>query len=324
MTDVSIVLLNWNSGATVFDAAESALAQQGVTVELIIADNGSTDGSLEELKRRFSAPRFIEIGYNSGFTGGMNAGTQAALGEHVLWQNADLVLAPDYCLQGVKAFRTHQEVGAVGGLVQRLTSGERTQVRDSAGYYLSMNHRARLVPNDIEQNVLGVSGSCPLFRRAALEDIRAPLGYVLDPWYFTYFEDIDVMLRLSLAGWRVRYVPAMRAWHVRSASTVPDSRFYEKPDHTQVHHFKNRIATIIKTTPWRALVRRLPALLSTELAIPVFFLLLRRPRSLRNWARGWISVWKERTRLLRDRAALDSRSSPRTRAELTRLLAQRP
>jgi len=322
MIEVSIVLLNWNSAATIYDAAASALHQRGAKVELIIVDNGSTDGSLERLKREFPTARYVEMGHNSGFTGGMNAGTEAATGELVLWQNADLVLADDYCAKGSAVFRERQDVGAVGGLVLRLVSGERSKLRDSAGYYLSANHRARLVHEDVEQDVLGVSGSCPLFRLAALRDAQEPVGYVLDQWFFSYYEDIDVMVRLNLAGWKVRYVPSMLAWHARSASTVVASRFYEKPDRTQVHHFKNRLATIIKTLPTKTFLGRLPALLATEIMIPCFFM-LRRPRTVINWVKAWILVWSERQRLLRDRAAIRSHASEHDRAALCRLLTHR-
>src|SRR6266849_5412410 len=125
MIDVSIVVLNWNSYPVVLDAAASALAQTGVRVELLVVDNGSGDGSLEELKRRYPQARFIEMGFNSGFTGGMNAGTDAARGEFVLWQNADLVLAPDYCSRALAAMRADPAIGGAGGLVRRLVDGRR-------------------------------------------------------------------------------------------------------------------------------------------------------------------------------------------------------
>jgi GT2 family glycosyltransferase len=305
--DVSIVLLNWNSLPTVLPAAASALAQQGVSVELLVVDNGSTDGSLAELRRQYNNVRYIEMGYNSGFTGGMNAGTDAASGEFVLWQNADLVLAEDFCARAVALMRADSTLGAVGGLVQRLVDGRRTDAFDACGYTLGSLHRAAFVRDRSRaQDVVGVSGSCPFFRRSALEVLHSAVGYVLDPWYFTYGEDIDVMLRLNLAGWRVRYVPELRAWHVRSASTVVGSRFFEKPDETQVRHFKNRIGTIIKTYPPWLLARRLPVLLVAEAAVPAYLLLRGRPASVRNWLRAWGEVWTERARLLRDRSVLQA------------------
>jgi GT2 family glycosyltransferase len=304
----------------VLEAAASALAQRDVSVELIIVDNGSTDGSLQELKSRFPNARYIEMGFNSGFTGGMNAGTTAAHGDFVLWQNADLILADDYCSRAIAIMRAEPDVGGAGGLVLRLIDGKASDTFDAAGYTLRPSHRPRFLPIEIEQDVMGVSGSCPIFRRTALEAIAAPVGYVLDPWYFTYGEDIDVMLRLNLAGWRVRYTPLMKAWHVRSASTAPASRFYEKPNVTQVHHFKNRVATIIKAIPRGALIRRIPALLATELLLP-FYLLMRRPSSLLNLAKAWRQVWSERRRLFRDRAAIRLGSSTRHMNRLSRLLA---
>jgi len=321
VTDVTIVLLNWNSRPLVFEAAASAVRQTGVTAELIIVDNGSTDGSLEELKSRFPEARYLEIGFNSGFTGGMNAGTEAARGEFVLWQNADLVLADDFCARGVALMRAHTDVGVAGGMVYLLQDGERTSRLDACGYTLSATHRTLLLPGSEERDVVGVSGSCPLFRRAALQSMRRGVGYVLDPWYFTYWEDVDAMVRLNLAGWRARFMPAMQAWHLRSGSTAPRSRFHQKPDATQVHHFKNRLATIIKTLPARVLRQRMAVLVLTEVFLP-FYLLALRPRSVLNWAVGWRVVWKERRRLLADRAIIQQSATPAAVLRLSQLLGR--
>ena len=296
------------------------MGQADVPIELIIVDNGSEDGSLAELRDRFPHARFIEMGYNSGFTGGMNAGIAAASGEYVLLENADLLLADNYCAGAVATMQKEPQVGAVGGKVYRLANGQRTTELDACGYTLSRTFRTRLLEPDAERDVLGVSGSCPVFRVAALSTIRAPVGYVLDPWYFAYSEDVDLMLRLNLAGWRVRYLPHLLAWHVRSGSSVPASRFYEKPDHYQVHHFKNRIATIVKCLPTRLLLRMALPLLFTELALPAY-LVWHRPASLTNWLHGWSAVRGELSRLLRDRCGIHSGGGPANTARVQSLLA---
>jgi len=315
---VTIVLLNWNSAPVVFDAAASALAQRGVGVDLLIVDNGSTDDSLAELRRRFPGARFLEMGWNSGFTGGMNAGTAAARGDYVLWQNADLVLDEGYCAEAVREMEADGSIGAMGGRVCRLVDGKKTDQFDASGYTLSRAHRALFRPDARE--VIGVSGSCPLLRIKALKAIRTPVGYVLDPTYFTYGEDIDVMLRLNLGGWRVVASPAMRAWHIRSGSSAAASRFYEKSDATQVRHLRNRLATIIKTWPAPMLRRRLPILALVELALP-FYLLGRRPQSLLNWVTAWKEVWRDHRRLLSDRRAIQSHAAPEATRRLIALLS---
>jgi len=322
VTDISIILLNWNSHPVVLDAARAAMAQRDVTVELIVVDNGSTDGSLMALRAACPGARFIELGRNTGFTGGMNAGTDAAHGEFVLWHNADLVLDEDYCLGAVAACRHHPELGAVGGTVLRLVDGVRTEQLDACGYVLRNSHRVRFVSASAERDVIGVSGSCPVFRRAALDEVRRPVGYVLDPWYFAYGEDIDVMLRLNLSGWRVRYLPALRAWHVRSGSTKAWSRFYEKPDAIQVHHFKNRVATVVKTMPPSALSWRLPVLLGTEALLPFYLAARGRPASIRNWLQAWRLVWSERRRLYGDRRAIERSATAESRRRLAALLRE--
>ncbi len=206
--------------------------------------------------------------------------------------------------------------------MRRLIDGRRTDDFDASGYTVSASHRAVFVSADSPREVVGVSGSCPIFRRTALEQLRANVGYVLDPSYFTYGEDIDVMLRLNLAGWKVLYVPTLRAWHVRSGSTRPRSRFYEKPAHTQVHHFRNRLATIVKTWPQPVFWRRLLVLAAVETLLP-FYLLLRRPSSIKNWAQAWWELWRDRRRLRRDRTAIQRAASPAAVSRL-RTLLKRP
>ncbi len=210
----------------------------------------------------------------------MNAGTEVAQGEFVLWQNADLVLAEDYCAQAVAAMRADTTIGAVGGKVLRLVDGRRTADFDAAGYTLSPAHRTVFVRAAAPREVVGVSGSCPIFRRSALEQIRATVGYV---------------------------------------PTAPHSRFYQKPDHTQVHHLRNRLATIVKTWPRPVFWRRLPMLVAVELGLPLY-LLVRRPRSLKNWATAWRELWRNRRQLRRDRCAIQRAASPAAVSRLRSLL----
>lgn len=318
MKTVSIVILNWRSYPIVMDAAQSALAQRGVNVELIVVDNGSRDGSIPELRLRFPAARIIELGNNSGFPNGMNTGITAATGEYVLLQNADLVLDENYCAFGLSVMSSIDRVGAVGGLVQRLVKGERTDTLDACGYTLSSSFRARLLDQEQRGEVVGVSGSCPLFSAAALRDAERPVGYALDPWYFSSFEDIDLMLRINLAGWAVYYEPTMRAWHVRSGSTVTASRFYGKPVPLVRHHMKNRLATVIKNVPAAQLRTWLGAIL-TEIGIPVY-LLWKRPAALKAWIGAWWSIAREATRLMSDRRRILRNAAPELQERLFRLI----
>jgi len=303
MPIVSIVLLNWRSYPIILEAAETAAAQLDVEVELIIVDNDSNDGSLPELKRRFPQARFVEMGVNAGFAAGMNAGVAVATGEFVLLQNADLVLALDHCALAVAAMRKDPSLGAAGGKVNRLVDGRRSDTLDGCGYMLDGRFRGVKVQPDRGGIVMGVSGTSPFLRATAIADVSRPVGYLFDPWYFAYFEDIDLMLRLNLAGWRVRYVPELRAWHLRSHSTGGSTRFYARTGWTLQHTLKNRLATIVKDCP-RALLWRLgPSLVITELLLP-FYLLLRRPSGLPVLARAWRIAWNDRKRLLAERGAI--------------------
>lgn len=316
---VSIVLLNWNSAPLIYDAAASAVAQQGIAADLVIVDNGSQDDSLQQLKRTHPDATFIELGHNTGFAAGMNAGIAAVRTEFALLQNADLLLAPDHCATALAALRADAGLGAVGGLVQRLEGGERTAKLDECGYLLARSFKVSFVDPVAGRDVMGIPGCSACVRMDALRDVARIAGYVFDPWYFTYFEDIDLMLRLNLAGWRVRYLPDVRSWHVRSASIGGPMRFHRRPVAAMRTNLRNRVATFIKSCPRNQLWRLLPPAAAWHAAVPPY-LLATRPSALGVVGSAWRDVWRERRRLLADRRRIMAAATPESLARFAQLI----
>jgi GT2 family glycosyltransferase len=221
--DVAVVIPNFN-GAEILPACLDALERQSVApAEIVVADNGSTDGSLELTRGR--GVRTLALGRNHGFAGGANRGVAATTAPLVAVLNSDARPAADW-LETLLAAPTRDDVWAWGSILVR-PGGERIE---SAGDFWSDEGFAYKVGRDLHVDALpsepyeafAAPGAAPLFRRDRFEALG---GY--EERFFLYYEDIDLAYRALLRGWRALVVPSARVEHLLGASgTRPRVRFY--------------------------------------------------------------------------------------------------
>jgi GT2 family glycosyltransferase len=201
--------------------------------ELLVLDNGSTDGSREWLRDyadREPRMRLTESDVNLGFAAAHNRHIGAAAADLVMLLNQDIELDDGFLAAAVTAFDDDTKIGAVQGLLLRLVApGERSQTIDSTGLEMHRDRRVvarrqgeQLSAADLVAGYAwGADGPAPVYRRAALIDVRELRtggGWeVLDEDFFMYKEDVDLAWRLRRRGWRTRYEPAAVAWHARGA-----------------------------------------------------------------------------------------------------------
>lgn len=304
---VSFVVLNYNGGQEVLACLESVLAQREGPCEAVVVDNGSVDGSVELLRGKFSGIRWVLNGRNVGFAEGMNRGIMVADGDIIVPLNQDVVLDPGFARHCREAFAADERIGAVGGVIHRMNDAGPTDDFDAGGYYL----RRRLGVGPIGRpanrvtDVFGVSGCCPAFRRAMLEDIRLAEDEFFDNSYFLYFEDLDLFFRAQLRSWRVVYLSSVMAWHRRSWSTGGGRRFYQKPRWIQRLHLRNRHLTLIKNCPVALAPRLLPAFLAAEVLLWPY-LVVKAPLSLICVVQSWWDVLRRLPGLLETRRRIQA------------------
>jgi GT2 family glycosyltransferase len=215
---VSIVIPNWN-GRRWLPGCLKALAEQVLPpAEVIVVDNGSTDGSLEYLRSEHPDVRAVELQRNTGFAHAANHGIRAASAELVALVNTDVVLAQDWLARVTSALAT--DPGAAAVACKMLSLEDPAAVYD-AGDVLrrdgACEQRGRFHRDDGSWDQSGeVFGACAgaaLYRR----DVLLALGG-FDERYFAYLEDVDLALRIRLSGWRCRYEPAV-ALHAGGGSS---------------------------------------------------------------------------------------------------------
>jgi GT2 family glycosyltransferase len=214
----SIVVPNWNGRDWLPRCLEGLAAQSLTPREVIVVDNGSTDDSLGYLRAAHPDVRILELGRNTGFAHAVNRGIEAAGAELVALVNTDVVPVPDWLARLVGALEA--DPGAASVACKMLSLADPDEVYD-AGDVLrrdgACEQRGRFARDDGRWDepgeVFGACAGAALYRRGALLDVGG-----FDERYFAYLEDVDLALRLRLAGWRCRYEPVV-ALHAGGGSS---------------------------------------------------------------------------------------------------------
>ena len=209
---------NWNGRAWLPDCLEALAGQSVPALEVIVVDNGSTDGSLAYLNDQHPEVRVLAVGFNSGFAHAANRGLRASRGELVALVNTDVVLAADWLERMTRALAADRSAASAAC---KMLSLEDPAIVYDAGDVLrrdgACEQRGRFRPDDGRWDTPGeVFGACAgaaLYRR---DVVLAAGGF--DERFFAYLEDVDLALRLRLGGWRCRYEPAV-ALHAGEGSS---------------------------------------------------------------------------------------------------------
>jgi GT2 family glycosyltransferase len=219
-----VVVLSWNGKRDTLACLDSLLRLSRDDVAVVCVDNGSTDGSVEAIRREHPEVELLENGRNLGYSGGNNVGIRHALDHGARWVallNNDAEIAPDAIDAFERAAADRPRAGILSGKIlfqeprdlvwfagQRFNSllGYSGRPR---GYRKRDGPRyAGIVPTD------RAAGALMAISREAIDAVG-----LLDEELFAYVEDVDWSLRVRAAGFEVLVAPGARAWHGVGAST---------------------------------------------------------------------------------------------------------
>jgi GT2 family glycosyltransferase len=216
---VTVVVPAWNGERWLPGLFASLAAQTQAAAEIVVVDNGSTDGTLEWLAREAPQARVLAQGRNTGFAMAANRGLLAAPSEFVALLNTDVVLAPDWI--EIMATRLAAEQGCASVACKMVRLGSETVLDDCGdvlrrdGVCEQRGHGRRDDGRwDAPGEVFGACAGAALYRRSA---VREAGGF--DERFFSYLEDVDLALRLQLGGWRCAYEPRAVARHAGGGSS---------------------------------------------------------------------------------------------------------
>jgi GT2 family glycosyltransferase len=202
MPRVSIIIVNWNGLEHLETCLESLEAQTFRDFEVVMVDNGSTDGSVEFIKASYPWVKLVELHENTGFATGNNVGLENASGEYVVALNNDTRADANWLATIVRVADNNPRVGMVGS---RICSFDDPDVIDSLGHGVCRDGMSRgrfrlrnysTIQMGKVEEILFPSACVALYRRAMLDET----GF-FDDDFFAYAEDTDLGLRGRLAGW---------------------------------------------------------------------------------------------------------------------------
>jgi len=299
VSELAAVVVSYNSRRELVTCLEALLAQEG-SVEVIVVDNASSDGSAELVRTRFGdRVLLVEPGFNSGFSGGCNRGLAAAAGSPlVAFMNPDVVVEPGCLAAAASCLKRHPEAGAVAPLLLRPDG----VTVDSAGQCLSrwvleVRDRGYGEPLgqelQLERPVLAACGALGVYRRDVLEAVAAG-GEVWAEPYFCFWEDLELGWRLNNAGFEVWTCPEAVATHGRGAGADPGTGplRWRRPVHLEACILSNRWMTMARHLHTLDLLLHAPLTLTWDLAMTGAGI-LRRPSLLWHLARREPLVWRE-------------------------------
>lgn len=228
--NAAVVIPNWN-GREDLPACLDSLRRQTLPAEVIVVENGSTDGSAEMIRERYPEVTLLVQPVNLGFAGGVNVGIRYALHrghEVVALLNNDAIADADWMRALVAEMSRDDSVGMVASKFVTM-DGSRL---DSTGECYSTwglpfprgRGEERLDAYDEATELFGASGGSTLYRADMLREVG-----LFDEDFFAYFEDVDLSWRAQLRGWRVRLAPDAVAYHRIGATSgrIPGFTTYQ-------------------------------------------------------------------------------------------------
>jgi GT2 family glycosyltransferase len=295
---VTVVTVAYGAEPWLERSVLASLASTGVDVDVVLVDNGCTDGAVDRLREH---PRVTVVsdGTNSGFAEGCNVGVFTATGTYVAMINPDAIAAPD-ALAALVAVAARDDVGIATASVRL---ADRPHLLNAAGcslHFLGVSWAAHFEePADAhatEHDVAAASGAGMVMRR----DRWLTLGGLCRE-FFAYYEDCDLSIRVQQRGWRVRYVPDAVIEHRYEFSRNRNKFFLVE---------RNRTVMVLSLWSGRSLVLLGPLLVLFEGAV---LLLALQQGWWREKVRSWWWVLRHARWIARRRATMQAERTERDR-----------
>ncbi len=264
MPHVFIIIVNWNGKKDTIACLSSLkrLNTKGIQVDIIVVDNGSSDDSIEVIRKKFPEVFVHESGENLGFTGGNNVGISLALqhGANYVWLLNNDTLADKEALQSLLSAFTDDRVGISGSKIyfaagreyhkDKYKASERGKVLWYAGGLIDWNnmYASHRGVDEVDNGQYDQIEEAPFVTGCSMM-IKTKVFDSIDKFndtYYLYLEDLDFCLRAQKAGFHTLYIPSSIIWHVNAGSSGgPGSKLHE------YYLTRNRLLIALRFAPIR-------------------------------------------------------------------------
>ncbi|MFM8983168.1 MAG: glycosyltransferase, partial [Spartobacteria bacterium] len=247
MAKISVIIVNHNAGAALFDCLSSLI---GKVFEVVVVDNRSDPKNFEPVISRFEKGdgfRVVRLLKNAGFSAGCNAGVASSSGEYLLFLNPDCICLANLFEKLAEVLDNNPRAGIVGGMLlgedgKEQGGGRRAEptiwraftrasglwrVWRRGDYHLEYQKTSE-EPVEVD----AVSGACLMIRREVFQEIGG-----FDEGYFLHCEDLDLCISTKRRGWQVLSCPGARVFHSKGVCGTGKSLFVEWHKHRGMLRF---------------------------------------------------------------------------------------
>jgi len=294
VVEISVIIPNFNGQRFLKTCLDSLRKQSFQDFEVIVVDNGSTDGSINYIARNYAEGRIIPLTRNFGFSRAVNEGIKASRGKYIALLNNDTEADLEWLKELYYALERNPDIAFCAS---RMISYYHRDTLDGAGdcfprscfpFKRGMGGKVSEGYN-ITELVFGASAGAALYKKELFETV----GY-FDEDFFAYFEDVDLSFRAQLLGFRCLYVPTAIVYHVGGGTSegkdigfneTKDILGNEKVGEKTFFLARNRIYIIIKNMPSVLILIYLPYIIG-GLILTFSYHILFKPRHIKQFLSG--------------------------------------
>ncbi len=225
--EISVLILNYNNTNDTLECVHSLMKNNFNNYEIILIDNGSTDGSkeiLKELESKYSNIIFIINKINLGFAEGANKGMSIARGDYILFLNNDTIVKEDFLDCLIKQASEHPDASI---FCPKIYFYDRPDTIWFAGGYIDWKYQgAHIGYGRKDSNIYDTAATCEYVTGCAMlikKEVIKKIG-LFDESFFAYQEDVDLCIRARKAGYKCMYIPYPHVWHKEGATSKKQGR----------------------------------------------------------------------------------------------------
>ncbi len=249
MPITKVVILNWNGENNLSRFLPSVVENTPPEVEIAVADNGSTDSSLELLRRDFPSVKLVVLDRNYGFAEGYNRALREIKADYYILLNSDVQTPAGWCEPLIEMLERHPKLAAVAPKLLSYADYAMFEYAGASGGFIdSLGYpfcRGRIMGKiecdrgqyDDAREVFWATGACFACRAELFRELGG-----FDNAFFAHQEEIDLCWRMQLAGYRIAVEPRSVVYHL-GAGTLPPSpkKLY--------YNYRNNLAMLYKNLP---------------------------------------------------------------------------
>ena len=263
--EVSVIIPNFN-GIAFLDTVLNSLEGQSMNdFEVILVDNGSTDGSCSFTAANYPWVHILELPDNFGFCRAVNEGIRASKAPYVLLLNNDTEVTENFVEEMLDAIKRHRKAFSCGA--RMVQYHDRDRLDDAGNYYCALGWSfARGRGRDIhafekEEKIFAACAGAAIYRKKILDQIG-----LFDEEHFAYLEDVDIGYRARIYGYENWYAPEAVVYHVGSGTS--GSRYNQFKTR---YSSRNNVYLVYKNMPFLQILLNLPFLAAGFMVKFLFF-----------------------------------------------------